>query len=82
MKKHLVSIKSSRHDVSCIDDMEAYLNHIEEFKQLINTTKNRTDPGFVQEVQLFKQYVAWKSEDLTEDSHIYNPTSNHYSSNS
>jgi len=78
MKKHLVSIKNSRRDACCIDDMEAYLNRIEEFKQLLNSTKNRSDPGFAQEVQLFKQYVTWKSEDLTEDSHIYNPGGNQH----
>lgn len=50
--------------------MEKLLNQIAEFKKLAKTTTDATDPDFIQEYRLFKQYVEWVSEDLVSDSFI------------
>ncbi|VAW61969.1 hypothetical protein MNBD_GAMMA09-891 [hydrothermal vent metagenome] len=69
MKKHLTSLKKQRGNCS-IDDMESLLSQIAEFKHLVKSTRDSTDPAFIQEYRLFKQYVEWISEDLVSDSYI------------
>ncbi len=69
MKKHLTSLKKQRNSCS-IDDMESLLSQIAEFKRLVKSTRDSTDPAFIQEYRLFKQYVEWISEDLVSDSYI------------
>jgi len=53
-----------------IEVMETLLNQINDFKNLLKATHDSTDPRFIQECRLFKQYVKWVSEDLTSDSYI------------
>ncbi|VAW59973.1 hypothetical protein MNBD_GAMMA11-884 [hydrothermal vent metagenome] len=65
-------MKKLRYNGCSIEDMESLLNQIADFKNLVKTTHNATDPGFIQECRLFKQYVKWVSEDLTLDSYICN----------
>jgi len=54
-----------------IDDMDALLDHIDEFSQFIKSHKDLKDEQLQEEWQLFKKYLQWKIEDLTEDSYIY-----------
>ena len=70
MNKHLSSAGVSQPDNSCIDELETLLNQIAEFRQLVKSASNSTDPALIQEYRLFKQYVEWKSEDLTAASYI------------
>ena len=70
MNNHLSSAGFSQPDNGCIDELETLLNQIAEFRQLVKSASNSTDPALIQEYRLFKQYVEWKSEDLTADSYI------------
>ncbi len=70
MKQQSPSIKSTQKKASCIDEMDTLLNQIIDFKELINTTKNVSDPRFKQEYHLFKQHVEWAIEDLNASSYI------------
>ncbi|HED34655.1 MAG TPA: hypothetical protein ENJ08_10660 [Gammaproteobacteria bacterium] len=63
-------MKKLLHKDYSIEDMELLLNQIAEFRDLVKATHDSTDPGFIQEYRLFKQYVEWVSEDLTSDSYI------------
>ncbi len=73
MKRHLPSTENARHKSSCIDEMDALLNQITDFKKLINATENVSDPCFKQEYRLFKQHVEWVIEDLSSGSYIVSP---------
>ncbi|VAW58836.1 hypothetical protein MNBD_GAMMA08-1286 [hydrothermal vent metagenome] len=55
---------------SCIDEMDELLNQIADFKKLVKSSPDKSDPRFVQEYRLFKQHVEWVSEDLTASSYI------------
>lgn len=74
MRKHLVSIPNSLHKKNCIDEMDEILNQISEFKQLVKTTRDSTDPAFIQEYRLFKQHIEWLSEDLKTSGKLYDPS--------
>jgi len=65
-------MKKLPHKDYSIEDMESLLNQIADFRDLVKSTHDSTDPGFIQEYRLFKQYVEWVSEDLTSDSYICN----------
>ena len=54
-----------------IDDMDALLDHIDEFSQFVKSHDGLTDEQLQEEWLLFKTYLQWKIEDLTEDSHIF-----------
>jgi len=74
MKKHLSSINNNaRSKASCIDEMDALLNQINDFKKLVSTTADISDPGFKQEYRLFKQHVEWMIEDMSESCYIVTP---------
>jgi len=70
MKKHLSSVNNARRKASCIDEMDALLNQITDFKKLVNATKDISDPSFKQEYRLFKQHVEWIIEDMSESCYI------------
>lgn len=70
MNKHLVSAKNPPTKATSIDEMEALLDRIAEFKEFMNSSNNTSDPRVVQEYRLFKQYIEWVSEDLATDSYI------------
>jgi len=67
-------IKQGKHHNTCtcsIDDMEALLDHIDEFSQYIKSHDNLKDEQLLEEWNLFNTYIKWKIEDFTEDSHIF-----------
>ncbi len=76
MKQHLSAIKNPHKKTSCIDEMDALLDQIVDFKKLINTTKNISDPRLKQEYRLFKQHVEWVIEDLNAGNYIVSPKKN------
>lgn len=69
MKRKLQHKNSS----CCIEDMEALLDQIAEFRYLVKTTENVSDPAFLQEYRLFKQHIEWVSEDLMQNSSLHKP---------
>jgi len=66
-------MKSINKNRSCIDEMDALLDCIAEFKSLLNSPHNISDPAFRQEYRLFKQHVEWVSEDFATNSYICGP---------
>lgn len=54
-----------------IDDMDALLDHIDEFSQFVKSHESLTDEQLQEEWQLFKKYLQWKIEDFTEESYTY-----------
>ena len=62
-------LQNSRNN--CIDDMDALLDHINEFSQLVQSHDGISDKSLTDEWNLFKTYIKWQMEDLTEYSHIY-----------
>lgn len=73
MKKSLSSVNNVRRKSSCIDEMDALLDQITDFKNLIKTTDDISDPNFKQEYRLFKQHVEWMIEDMSSSSYIVAP---------
>jgi len=63
MKQRTPSISNIKRK-NCIDEMDALLDQISDFKRLIETTENITDSTFKQEYRLFKQHVEWVIEDI------------------
>ncbi len=63
-----------------IKDMDELLNHLDEFSQFVKSHENLPDEQLQEEWRLFKTYIRWKIEDLTEDSYIYTSPTNKYSS--
>ncbi len=49
---------------SCIEEMEALLDQISEFRRAYPSHKKLTDPSFRQEFRLFQQHIKWVSDDL------------------
>jgi len=70
MKKRTSTVASLRRRKSCIDEMDTLLNQVVDFKKLIESTDNVSDPAFKQEYRLFKQHLEWAIEDLGADSYI------------
>ena len=64
------------HASNCIEDMDALLNHIEEFSELLHNQNNVKDDSFQEEWGLFRTYIKWKVEELTEYSYITNSHTN------
>jgi len=79
MKNHVSSVKNFSDEDCCIDEMEDLLDQIADFKKLISKPHKASDPRYIQEYKLFKQYVKWVSEDLANTSYICNtkPHSKH-----
>lgn len=72
--KNLQSIKRTKDQnmSACeIDDMDALLDHIDEFSQFIKTHDNLNDKQLQEELHLFKKYIKWKMEDFSEESYSY-----------
>jgi hypothetical protein len=63
--------KNHNTHTSDIDDMDALLDHIDEFSQFVKSHEGLTDEHLQEEWQLFKTYLQWRIDDLTEDSYIY-----------
>ena len=61
---------------SDIDDMDALLDHIDEFSQFVKSHDGLTDDQLQEEWLLFKTYLQWRIEDLTKDSYLF-PLPNH-----
>jgi len=61
-----------------IEDMDALLNHIDEFSQFVKSHENLPDEQLQEEWRLFKTYIGWRIEDLTEDCYIYVSPTNKY----
>lgn len=72
MKDRLSSVKNIKNKDCCIDEMEDLLDQIADFKEFINKPHKASDPRYIQEYKLFKQYVKWVSEDLVSTSYICN----------
>lgn len=70
MKNHQRLVKNTTKKTNCIDEMDALLDQIADFKELIRSPHNASDPRFLQEYHLFKQHVEWVSEDLATSSFI------------
>lgn len=70
MKNHPPLTKISKKKDCSIDEMEALLDQIANFKEFISKPHKASDPRFIEEYKLFKQYVEWVSEDLTKNSYI------------
>ena len=64
-------LKNHNTHTNDIDDMEALLDHIDEFSQFVKSHEGLADDQLQEEWQLFKTYLQWRIEDLTEDSHTY-----------
>ena len=64
-------IKSHNPDISCIDDMQSLLDHIDDFSKFIQTHGNLEDKQLQEEMRLFNTYIKWKTEDLSEQSYSY-----------
>jgi len=73
MKNHVPCVKNFKNKDHCIDEMEDLLDQIADFKKLISKPHKASDPRYIQEYQLFKQYVNWVSEDLVSTSYICKP---------
>ncbi len=58
------SVKKLQNEVTCIDEMDALLDKIDEFKQLLHSQGQKPNPSFKQEYRLFKQHIEWVTEDL------------------
>ena len=72
MKDRLSSVKNIKNKDCCIDEMEDLLDQIADFKEFISKPHKTSDPRYIQEYKLFKQYVEWVSEDLISTSYICN----------
>ena len=59
-----------QHTSNCIEDMDALLDQIDDFSELLQTQDNVRDNHFQEEWSLFKTYIKWKVEELTEYSYI------------
>ncbi|RDH81398.1 MAG: hypothetical protein DIZ80_15025 [endosymbiont of Galathealinum brachiosum] len=70
MKHHQHLVINTTKKTNCIDEMDALLDQIADFKKLIQSPHKASDPGFLQEYRLFKQHVEWVSEDLATSSFI------------
>jgi len=73
MNKHQTMRRRKDHNThTCdIDDMDALLDHIDDFSKFVKSHEGITDEQLQEEWQLFNTYLQWKIEDLTEDSYIY-----------
>jgi hypothetical protein len=80
MKQSLSSVKKMTPQESCIDEMEALLEKISHFKELINSADKPVTTDLKQEYRLFKQHVEWVIEDLDSDNYVC--YSNHHRSGS
>ena len=70
MKNHQRQVTNTTTKTNCIDEMDALLDQISDFKTLIRSPHKTSDPRFIQEYRLFKQHVEWVSEDLVASSFI------------
>jgi hypothetical protein len=54
---------------SCpIDEMSQLIDHISSFENMINNTKNLSDPVIVEECELFKRYIKNRTRDFNIES--------------
>jgi len=53
---HQLMTKPAHHS-DCIDDMEALLDHIDEFSEIIHSRENLNDNDFLEEYDLFRTYI-------------------------
>ena len=70
MKHRQRLVTNTTKKTNCIDEMDALLDQIANFKTLIRSPYKTSDPVFLQEYRLFKQHVEWVSEDLAASSFI------------
>jgi len=73
VKQRRPSSINAKTKISCIEEMDALLDQIVDFKKLIRATENISNPDFKQEYRLFKQHVEWVIEDLGASNYIVAP---------